>query len=152
VFKELVMKRLICAALVIPAFVWVAAAAAAMPPPAETVDAPSKGEAQLAKVLAGREAGAPLRCIRSLGAGQPMRTIDGTAYVFGQGDVLYVQRTTRPQDISRRFALSIKRLETTSGVEICRTDVAETFERALGVPRASVIFKDFIPYTRTRRN
>lgn len=113
--------------------------------------APTKGEAELARVLKGREAGAPLRCIRSLGFGQPMRTIDGTAYIFGQGDTIYVQRTTRPQDISRRFALSIKRQETTSGVEICRTDVAETFDRALGVPRASVIFEDFIPYTRTPR-
>jgi hypothetical protein len=117
----------------------------------DTAAAPSKGEAELARLLEGREQGAPLRCIRSLGFGQPMRTIDGTAYVFGRGDVIYVQRTTRPQDISRRFALSIKRLETTSGVEICRTDVAETFERALGVPRASVIFEDFIPYTRIPR-
>lgn len=116
---------------------------------AEKPATPSKGEAELAKLLEGREAGTPLRCIRSLGFGQPMRTIDGTAYVFGQGDVIYVQRTTRPQDISRRFALSIKRLETTSGVEICRTDVVETFDRGLGVPRSSVIFEDFIPYTRT---
>lgn len=114
--------------------------------------AATKGEAELARLLDGREQGAPVRCIRRIGAGQPMRTIDGTAYVFGQGDVLYVQRTTRPQDISRRFALSIKRLETTSGVEVCKTDPAETFERALGVPRASVIFEDFIPYTRTRRD
>lgn len=145
------MKHLICAALVIPAFVWVAAAAAATPPRAKSADVPTKGEAELARMLEGRQAGEPLRCIRSLGFGQPMRTIDGTAYVFGRGDTIYVQRTTRPQDISRRFALSIKRLETTSGVEICRTDVAETFERGLGVPRASVIFEDFIPYTRTPR-
>lgn len=114
--------------------------------------APTKGEAELARLLEGREEGAPLRCIRSLGYGQPIRTINGTAYVFGQGDVIYVQRTTRPQDISQRFALSIKRLETTSGVEICRTDPAETFDRGLGVPRASVIFEDFIPYTRIRQD
>ncbi len=117
----------------------------------DTPARPAKGEAELARLLAGREQGAPQRCIRRIGSAVPMRTIDGTAYVFGQGDTLYVQRTTRPQDISRRFALSIKRLETTSGVEVCRTDPAQTFERALGVPRASVIFEDFIPYTRTPR-
>jgi hypothetical protein len=119
-------------------------------------DAPpvsAKGEAELARLLDGREAGEPLRCIRRIGGtAQPMRTIDGTAYVFGQGDVLYVQRTTRPQDISRRFALSIRRLETTSGVEVCRTDFVQTFERGLGVPRNSVIFEDFVPYTRIRRD
>lgn len=125
-----------------------AAAAADDAPPAN-----AKGEAELARLLEGREAGTPLRCIRRIGGtAQPMRTIDGTAYVFGQGDVLYVQRTTRPQDISRRFALSIRRLETTSGVEVCRTDVAQTFERGLGVPRNAVIFEDFIPYTRIRRD
>lgn len=114
--------------------------------------APAKGEAELARLLKDREEGAPLRCIRSLGFGQPRRAIDGTAYIFGQGDTIYVQRTTRPQDISQRFALSIKRLETTSGVEICRTDPAETFDRGLGVPRSAVIFVDFIPYTRVRRD
>jgi hypothetical protein len=114
--------------------------------------APSKGERELAKLLERREAGEPVRCIRTVGVAQPMRTIDGTAYVFGDGPVLYVQRTTRPQDISRRFALSIKRLGTTSGLEICRTDVFETFDRGLGVPRASVIFEDFVPYTKRGQN
>lgn len=128
------------------------AATAALPAlAAEQSGSASKGEAELAKLLEGREAGDPVRCIRTIGGGQPMRTIEGTAYVFGQGDVLYVQRTTRPQDISRRFALSIRRLGTTSGVEICRTDVFETFDRGLGVPRASVQFEDFVPYTRTEQ-
>ena len=139
------MRRAVLGLALIPAL---GAAALADDQPA----APTKGEAELAKLLEGRVAGQPLRCIRSLGSGQPMRTIDGTAYVFGQGDTLYVQRTTRPQDIARRFALSIKRLETTSGVEICRTDIAETFDRGLGVPRAAVRFEDFIPYTRVKQN
>lgn len=107
----------------------------------------AKGEAELAKLLEGREPGAPQRCVRTIGSGQPMRTIDGTAYVFGNGSVLYVQRTTRPQDIQRRFALSAKRLGTTSGTELCRTDMFQTFDRALGIGRSSVIFEDFIPYT-----
>jgi hypothetical protein len=111
-----------------------------------------KGERELAKLLERHEAGEPVRCVRTVGVAQPMRTIEGTAYVFGDGPVLYVQRTTRPQDISRRFALSIKRLGTTSGVEICRTDVFETFDRGLGVPRASVIFEDFVPYTKRGQN
>lgn len=113
--------------------------------------APTKGEAELAQLLEGREAGAPVRCIRRIGSGQPMHTINGTAYIFREGDTLYVQRTTRPQDISKRFGLSIKRLGTTSAVEMCRTDLAETFDRGLGVPRASVIFENFIPYRRIRQ-
>jgi hypothetical protein len=35
---------------------------------------------------------------------------------------------------------------------VCRTDVAQTFERGLGVPRNSVIFEDFVPYTRIQRD
>ena len=144
------MRR--CAGIALALGLLAGTAALAQPePPASQPPPTTKGEAELARVLKGRTAGAPQRCIRSLGFGQPIRTINRTAYVFGQGDVIYVQRTTNPQDIDRRFALSITRLETTSGVEICRTDPAESFDRALGVPRAAVIFTDFIPYTRTPR-
>ncbi len=108
----------------------------------------SKGEAELAKLLEGREAGEPQRCIRTV-PNIPMRTINGTAYVFGRGSTLYVQRTTRPQDIRERFALTLLKQDSTSGVQMCRTDIVNTRDRALGITLGTVIFEDFVPYTQT---
>jgi hypothetical protein len=134
------MKRLVCAALMMPALVWIAAAATA----AEPAAAPAKGEAQLAKLLEGHEPGDPVRCIPSRRQ-QRVHTIDGTAYVFGHGSILYVQRTTRPQDIDRRNALINRR---SSGGELCRMDLASTIDPIAGFFTGGVIFEDFIPYTR----
>lgn len=108
----------------------------------------SKGEAELAKLLEGREAGEPQRCIRTVPS-IPMRTISGTAYVFGRGSTLYVQRTTRPQDIQERFALTLLKQDSTSGVQMCRSDVVNTRDRALGITLGTVIFEDFVPYTQS---
>ncbi|MGY6550575.1 MAG: hypothetical protein ACXIT4_01630 [Erythrobacter sp.] len=106
----------------------------------------TKGEAELAKLLDGRVAGEPLRCVRTV-PGQPMQTINGAAYVFGRGPTIYVQRTTRPQDIRDRYALQLLRQNTTSSIEVCRSDIVTTRDRALGITVGSVIFEDFIPYT-----
>jgi hypothetical protein len=65
---------------------------------------PTKGEARLAKLLDGRVAGEPVRCIRSLPS-QRMTTIDRTAYVYGSGNTIYVQRTRDPDQIDDNDAL-----------------------------------------------
>ncbi|MFL0672794.1 MAG: hypothetical protein ACJLS3_15620 [Erythrobacter sp.] len=133
------MKRLVCAALMMPALVWIAAAASAADTPT-----PTKGEVELAKLLEGHEPGDPVRCIPSRRQ-QRLHTIDGTAYVFGHGSILYVQRTTRPQDIDHRNALINRRA---SGGELCRMDLASTIDPIAGFFTGGVIFEDFIPYTR----
>ena len=144
------MKRLICAALLLPALVWGAAAASAAPAaPAGDSPAPlSKGEQQLARMLEGRVAGEPVRCIPSRRQ-QRVKMIDGTAYVFGQGSTIYVQRTTRPENINRRHALINQRF---SGGELCRMDVITTVDPIAGFFTGGVLFEDFVPYTRVARN
>jgi len=115
---------------------------------AEAPAAATKGEQELAKLLKGRVAGEPMQCIRNL-PNEQMRTIDGTAYVFGRGDTIYVQRTLNPEAISQRNALAANRF---SGTQLCRMDVLTTFDRVIGFFTGSVSMDDFIPYTRTRRN
>ena len=117
----------------------------------DTPDEPAKGEAgkgetELARLLEGREAGEPVSCISSRPQ-QRIRTIDGTAYVFGQGSTLYVQRTARPQDIDRRNAILSQSF---SGGQLCRSDVVSTFDPIQGFFTGGVIFEDFVPYTRQR--
>ncbi len=127
----------VCLIVAVP----VHAADESQPEPALT-----KGEKELAKLLEGRVAGQPLRCVRTVPS-QPVRTINGAAYVFGRGPTIYIQRTTRPQDIHDRYALQLLRQNTTSSIEVCRSDIVTTRDRALGITIGSVIFEDFIPYT-----
>ena len=108
---------------------------------------PTRGEAKLASLLEGRVAGPPVRCISSR-PHKRIQMIDGTAYVFGQGATIWVQRTTRPQDIDRRNALINRRF---SGGELCASDVASTLDPIQGFFTGGVILTDFIPYTRVAR-
>lgn len=107
--------------------------------------APTKGEARLAKLLKGRVAGNPVRCIRALPS-QRMATIPGTAYVFGSGDTIYVQRTRDPGQIDRNDTLVSNRFNAT---EICRLEQRTTVDRLSGIFTGVVFFEDFVPYTRS---
>jgi hypothetical protein len=114
---------------------------------AETEAAPqTKGEARLAKLLEGRVAGEPVRCIRTTPS-QQMQTIDKTAYVYGRGTTIYVQRTSNPGDIDSGDALVSQRFNAS---ELCRLDQFTTADRVLGFFTGAVFFEDFIPYTRIK--
>lgn len=114
---------------------------------AETEAAPmTKGEKRLAKLLEGRVAGEPVRCIRTF-PNLPMQTIEKTAYVYGRGDTIYVQRTRNPGDIDESDALVTQRF---SASELCRLDQMTTVDRVLGFFTGAVFFEDFVPYTRVK--
>lgn len=105
---------------------------------------PSEGEQRLAKLLDGRVAGEPVRCIRALPS-QRMQTIDGTAYVYGAGKTIYVQRTRNPDQIDDDDILVATRFGST---QLCRLDQVTTIDRVLGFFTGAVFFEDFVPYTR----
>ncbi len=109
---------------------------------------PTKGEARLAKLIEGRVAGEPVRCIRSLPS-QRMTTIDRTAYVYGSGNTIYVQRTRNPDQIDDNDALVTQRFNAS---ELCRLDQMTTVDRVLGFFTGAVFFEDFVPYTRVKSN
>ncbi|QDH33776.1 hypothetical protein [Porphyrobacter sp. YT40] len=106
----------------------------------------TKGEARLAKLLEGRVAGEPVNCIRTL-PNQRMQTIDGTAYVYGSGNTIYVQRTRDPSAIDDNDALVTNRFNAT---QLCRLDITTTVDRVLGFFTGTVFFEDFVPYTRVK--
>ena len=114
---------------------------------AETEAAPmTKGEKRLAKLLEGRVAGEPVRCIRTLPS-QRMQTIRGTAYVYGSGNTIFVQRTRNPDQIDDNDALVTTRFNAS---ELCRLDQMTTVDRVLGFFTGAVFFEDFVPYTRVK--
>lgn len=112
---------------------------------AEVATAQAKGEAELAKLLEGRVAGKPTRCINGM-SNQRMRTIDGTAYVYRSGRTIWVQRTRDPAQINDRDALVVVRF---GGNQICRFDQMTTVDRVNGFFTGVVFFEDFVPYIRT---
>ena len=114
--------------------------------PSAATEPQTKGEERLARLLEGRVAGEPVRCIRSLPA-QRMTTIDGTAYVYGSGNTIYVQRTLDPDQINGNDALVMTRFNAS---QICRLDQTNTVNRVLGFFTGAVFFEDFVPYTRVK--
>lgn len=111
------------------------------------VSAPqTKGEKTLAKLLEGRVAGAPVSCIRTLPTDR-MQVIDRTAYVYGSGNTIYVQRTREPERISDNDTLITNRF---SASQLCRLDTTTTIDRTTGIFSGAVFFVDFVPYTRTK--
>ncbi len=125
------------------------ALAVAQPAMAEEEEKPeaeemTKGEKRLAKMLEGRVAGEPQRCIRTR-INNRLRVIDGTAYVYGSGRTIYVQRTRNPEDIDRDDILISRQFNAS---QLCRLDVVTTANRLAGFFTGAVFFEDFIPYTR----
>jgi len=104
----------------------------------------SKGEVKLEKILEGRVAGEPQRCIRDFN-NRRLRVIDDTALVYGSGKTIYVQRTKNPQDIDRDEVLVVRRFGSS---QLCRLDVVTTVDRLSGIYGGAIFFEDFIPYTR----
>lgn len=106
----------------------------------------TEGEQRLAKLLEGRVAGEPVRCIRAFPS-QRMQTIDGTAYVYGSGNTIYVQRTQHPERIDDNDTLVTTRFGSS---QLCRLDQVTTIDPVLGFFTGAVFFEDFVPYTRVK--
>lgn len=139
------------ASLALPAQVAIArgdleADVTAAAPEEETPATPTKGEQRLAKLLEGRVAGEPVRCISAFRNVQ-MEAIDGTAYVYGSGNRIWVQRTRNPGDIDSNDILVNDRREAS---QLCRLDIASTIDRNTGFFTGAVFFEDFVPYTRVK--
>ncbi len=122
------------------------ASPAAMAEDAESAEM-TKGEKKLQKILEGRVAGEPVRCIRRFES-RRQRTIDDTAYVYGSGKTLYVQRTKHPESIDDDDILVIRKF---GDSRLCRLEQITTVDRFTGFFTGAVFFDDFVPYTRVEK-
>ena len=104
---------------------------------------PSKGEVKLAKLLEGRIAGEPERCIRTFPS-RSLTIIDGTAIVSDQGDTVWVNYTRHPDGLDDNDALLIRKFGSVS--QLCQLDTVTTFDRFNGFYTGNVFLTDFIPY------
>jgi hypothetical protein len=102
------------------------------------------GEARLARMLAGRTAGAPVSCITTTRSNK-MEVIDGVAVVYDAGKTIYVARPTDPRMLGRNDALVLDRF---SPSRLCVPESMKTVDRYDGFHTGVVFLKDFVPYTK----
>ena len=102
----------------------------------------TKGEKKLAKMLDGRVAGEPERCIRTIGS-RSITSIYDTALVYRDGDTIWVNYTRSPGAIDDSDYMVIDRFTATS---LCRTDRITTYSRAGNFFSGVIFLDDFVPY------
>jgi hypothetical protein len=99
------------------------------------------GEAKLAKMLEGREAGKPTNCL-PLGPTQESTIIDKTAIVYRYGNTLYVNRPSNAESLDDDDILLTRQ---TTG-QLCRLDSVQLIDRTSRFYSGFVALQDFVPY------
>lgn len=126
-------------AKLIPAALAVTALAAAIPAAA----ANEKGEAKLAKLIDGRVAGDPVRCLDS-SQRRNLEVIDRTALVFKDGDTYYVNR---PAGVDFLTWSDVPVFEIW-GSQLCKMDIVHLHDRSSGLSGPALSMGEFVPYKR----
>lgn len=132
--------KLIAASFVLAAMGSIPSAGAETPQSGEL----TKGEAKLAKMLEGRVAGEPQRCIRSFPQVN-LTVIDDTALVYRSGRTLYVNVPKNPGSIDDNDTL-VRR--TSFGSRLCNTDIITTVDQGSGFMTGTILLGEFVPYTK----
>lgn len=101
------------------------------------------GEEQLAKLIEGRVAGEPQRCLPTLSGSTPLTVIDKTAIVYKQGNKVWVNRTAHPEDLDDDDILVIRKFGSSS---LCRSDLITQADRFTGMFSGTIFLQDFVPY------
>jgi hypothetical protein len=127
----------------IPAALALGALAAAVPAVAAR-DHAARGEAELARIIDGRTAGAPVDCLTSFQR-RNMEVVDHTAIVIRDGDTLYVNR---PQGVSFLTWNDIPVFKIWGSNQLCDKDMAELRDRSTGMRGAAIVLGEFVPYRR----
>jgi hypothetical protein len=126
------------------ALVGTATALAMMPGSAQAVD--KSPQAELARVLEGREAGQPVDCI-TLRNARSSRLIDNTAIVYdGPGNTLYVNYPDSGADALDKWVY--QRTET-YGSQLCSSDTVQLYDRGSNMLSGIVFLGKFVPYRKT---
>lgn len=99
------------------------------------------GEAKLDKMLDGRVAGDPVRCIPLLSS-RDTTIIDKTAIVYDAGRTLYVNRPSNPASLDSDDIM-VTKLHTS---QLCRLDTVEMRDRSGYWFTGFVGLNDFVPY------
>ena len=101
------------------------------------------GEAELARLLEGREPGRPVNCLM-LTQTDNVRIIDRTALVYGSGRTIYVNRPHHARALDRDDVL-VTRLHSS---QLCKLDAVKLHDRSSHMFNGFVSLEEFVPYRR----
>ena len=106
-----------------------------------------QGEEKLAKLIAGRTAGASRSCIPQLPNNQST-TVEKVGVVYDVGGTRYVSRFQGGCEELSQFTMIVTRTPTT---QLCEGDIAEIYTNpAPSIEVGSCTFGPFVPYTKTK--
>jgi hypothetical protein len=121
-----------------------AAGLAAVPAGAAAEEKPTPQE-RLEKMLEGRVAGEPQRCI-SLPGISDTQIIDKTAIVYRQGGTLWVNTPRSGADSLNDDAILVTK---PTGSQLCSIDTVQLHDRSSHMWRGFVALGDFVPWRKT---
>jgi hypothetical protein len=107
---------------------------------------PPDHEAELARALQGRVAGAPVQCI-DLHRIRSSRIITDTAIIYDAGSVVYVNRPNNGANQLNQWDTMVTR---TSTSQLCSVDTVTMVDQASRSFTGVVFLGDFVPYRRVR--
>lgn len=110
---------------------------------ATTADSRAESDAELAKALAGRVAGAPKQCLDDIQLGSPQ--------FIGDRTLVYRQSERRYWVNTLAYACSGMRSDSTPvfklfGSQVCRGDTFDMVDRSSGIRGPTCRLGDFVPY------
>lgn len=105
-----------------------------------------KGEAELAKMLEGRVAGKPVKCLSSAQL-RDSTVVDRTAIVYRLGSKLYVNRPRSGAEQLNDDDILVTQIY---GSQLCNVDKIDLVDRASRMWSGFVLLGDFVPYERVK--
>ncbi|MEO6151530.1 MAG: hypothetical protein ABIT09_00350 [Croceibacterium sp.] len=102
------------------------------------------GETTLARMLEGRVAGKPMRCITAFRSND-IEVIDRVGVIYRDGKTIWVARADDPDSVRDYNVMIFERF---SGSQLCREDISRTVDRDSGFLTSVVFVGDFVPYSR----
>jgi hypothetical protein len=106
----------------------------------------ARAQQELADALAGRVAGAPVKCITTYRA-DDMQIIDDWTILFKDGRTIYLQnpRGGCPGIGNHRNILVSRPMPSS---QLCGGDIQHLFDPTSGIGGGACVFSDFVPYTK----
>jgi hypothetical protein len=101
------------------------------------------GEEKLTKLLEGRVAGEPERCL-PFTAASDLKVIDRTALVYGRGKTIWVNRPSNADSLDDDDVL----VRSSHTAQVCSLDLVKLVDRSSFMQVGTVGLNEFVPYTK----
>lgn len=101
-----------------------------------------RSEARLSRMIEGRTAGEPLRCIAAIRS-RDLEVLEYVGVVYDAGDTIYVARARDPKMLAADETPIFDR----NTSQLCTSDISRTVDLHSGMTGV-VFLEDFVPYTK----